>query len=362
MPFHRFLVLAALGTAAAAAEPPRPVTVAPAEQAPVVTRAEFTGSVTATRRSRLSPRTAGLIAAVKVDAGDRVKAGDVLVELDPALGELALARIRAELQQARIELADADRLYTEVRELADRGGFAKSEAESRETAARVKGSQVMQLEAQEKEQLELIARHRLIAPYDGVIAAKLADEGEWVQTATPVLDLVEVDRPRFDARVPQEFFARVKAGAAAEVRLDAYPGRAIAATVASVVPVKDPVTRTFLVRLGWTATEPAAAPGMSGRVIFRVEGDQPVVQVPRDAVVRFPDGSARVWTVDDSGGQPVARASTVQVGDSLADRIQVISGLESGARVVIRGNEGLQEGQAVEVLPAAGTDETPAEQ
>jgi RND family efflux transporter MFP subunit len=357
----RFLALAVLCSTAAAADPPRPVTVAMAEQAPVVTRAEFTGSVTATRRSRLSPRTAGLIASVKVDAGDRVKAGEVLVELDPVLGELALARIRAELQQARIELADADRLVAEVRELANRGGFAKSEAESRETAARVKGSQIQQLEAQEKEQLELIARHRLIAPYDGVIAAKLADEGEWVQTATPVLDLVEVDRPRFDARVPQEFFARVKVGAAAEVRLDAHPGRGIAATVASVVPVKDPVTRTFLVRLGWKSIEPAAAPGMSGRVVFRVEGDQPVVQVPRDAVVRFPDGSARVWTIDDSGGGTVARARPVELGDSLAHHIQVISGVEPGARVVVRGNEGLQDGQALEVLPAAGNPGMPSD-
>lgn len=351
------LIIATLA-AGAAAEAPRLVTLGQAVEAPVVTRLELTGTVTAQRRSRLSSRTAGLIATLHVDAGQMVKAGEVLMELDRELAEITLEQIGVELEQARIELTDARRLVTEVRDLTSRGGFAKSEAESRETAARVKSVIVRQLEIREKQQRAVIERHRLVAPYDGVISAKLADEGEWMPTGTPVVELVELTRPRMDVQMPQEHYAQLNDRTTVAVRLDADPHREFPGRVAVVVPVKDPVARTFLVRLEWDGGEVAAAPGMSGRAVFSFQSGRRAVQVPRDAVVRFPDGSAQVWTVAGEGGAAVAKAQGVTLGESLAETVQVLEGLAAGARVVVRGNEGLRDGQPVQVLPSPQTDAT----
>jgi RND family efflux transporter MFP subunit len=330
----------------------RPVTVETAVLAPVATRLQLTGSVSASHRSRLSARTSGLIQTMHVDAGVVVKAGDLLMELDPELAEFELERMDGELEQARIELADAERLFAEARELASRGAFPKSEADSRENAVEVKRATARQLEARSKQQRAIIERHRLVAPYDGVISQRFTDAGEWVETGTPVVELVALDHPRLDVQVPQEYFAKLAGESQVTVNFDAFPGREFDGRVVAIVPVKDPVARTFLTRVEWTDQGVKAGPGMSGSAVFEFKSDDQVVQVPRDAVVRFPDGSAKVWTLREEGGRTVADSRNVVLGESLTDSVRITQGLESGARVVVRGNEGLQEGQEVRVLPA----------
>jgi RND family efflux transporter MFP subunit len=352
MPLCRIILVFAATPALLGAEP-RPVTVETAVLAPVATRMELTGSVSARHRSRLSARTSGLIRTMHVDAGDIVKQGALLMDLDPELAEIELERMDGELAQARIELADAERLSTEARSLAARGAFPKSGADSRETAVEVKRAMARQLEARTKQQRAIIERHRLVAPYDGVISQRLADAGEWVQTGSPVVELVSLDQLRLDVQVPQEYFAKLAGESKVTVKIDAFPGREFVGRVVATVPVKDPVARTFLTRVEWTADEGAkAGPGMSGRAVFEFESDEKLVQVSRDAVVRFPDGSAKVWTLREDGGRTIAASRNVVLGESLTDSARITRGLEEGARVVVRGNEGLQEGQEVRVLPA----------
>lgn len=275
------------------------------------------------------------------------------MDLDPELAEIELERMDGELEQARIELADGERLFTEARALASRGAFPKSEADSRKSAVEVKRATVRQLEARTKQQRAIIERHRLIAPYDGVISQRQADAGEWVETGTPVVELVALDSPRLDVQVPQEYFAKLAGESKVTVKIDAFPGRDFAGRVVATVPVKDPVARTFLTRIEWTDEGVKAGPGMSGRAVFEFESDKRVVQVPRDAVVRFPDGSAKVWTLQDDGGRTIAASQNVVLGESLTDSVRITKGLEEGAQVVVRGNEGLQEGQEVKVLPTS---------
>ncbi len=214
----------------------------------------------------------------------------------------------------------------------------------------VKRAVASHLEARSKLQRSVIDRHRLVSPYDGVISRCLADAGEWVQTGTPVADLVALDNPRLDVQVPQEYFAALGGESGVTVRIDAFPGREFKGRVAATVPVKDPVARTFLTRIEWDDAGVNAGPGMSGRAVFEIRSDKRVVQVPRDAVVRFPDGSARIWTLGEKDGRVVAASKGVVPGESLADIIQVTSGLDAGARVIVWGNEGLEEGQPVKVL------------
>ncbi len=357
-PILRYVLLAGTLTCSLhAEEPAKPVTVAVVEKSPLISRVELTGSVTARRHSRLSARTAGLIATLRPDAGDVVKQGDVLVELDDELAALALERVQAEREQAVLEVAEAQRLVDEVRGLARSGAFTRSEAQTRETSLKLKSAILRQAEVQQREQAALVERHRLLAPFDGVISRKLAEEGEWVQTGTPVLELVETGNLRMDVQGPQELFARLKETPEVGVRLDVDPERVLSGKIAVAVPVKDAVTRTFLIRIAMEDPDQLAAPGISGRAVFSFTGDQPVVQVPRDAVVRFADGSAKVWKVVDEGVGTVVRSQVITLGPALTDQLEVLTGLEAGVRVVERGNEGLREGQAVQIFtPTSGKE------
>ncbi|MEX2578920.1 MAG: efflux RND transporter periplasmic adaptor subunit [Verrucomicrobiales bacterium] len=326
-----------------------PVVTAIAEKSEdVVRELSLTGSVTARREARLSSRTAGLVMEVKVDAGSEVEKGDVLVTLDTRLAELGLESIRAEIAREKIELAEARRRAEEARRLAETGGYAKSEAEALKAAAEVREATLRQLEVAEQEQIETIERHRLVAPFGGVIGRKLTEAGEWVPTGTPVLELVDTEKPRFDIQVPQEFVGRVSRAEKVKLRLDAYPDTAIDAAISVLVPVKDNVSRTFLTRLELDDPENLASPGMSGAAALSYRPDESdTVQVPRDAVVRFPDGTVKVWVVSRSGEQATVRSREIETGGSLANFTEILEGLEAGEEVVLQGNEGLREGQPV---------------
>ena len=142
----------------------------------------------------------------------------------------------------------------------------------------------------------------------------------------------------------QEFLAAIQNVEKATIVLDPFQTSPLKAKIDVVVPVKDPVSRTFLTRLTFEDPDSLASPGMSGKAILKVRAARPEsVSIPRDAVTRYPDGSATVWTVREEGGRQVARSVAVVTSGSLGETIEVIEGLNGGEQVVVRGNEGLSE-------------------
>jgi len=331
---------------------PNPVEVAKAESVKS-NSSEFTltGTVSSPRRANLSARTTGLVTELKVDAGSVVEKGDILLQLDPKLAQLDLELINTEIEQAEISLADAKRLVTEVAKLTKTGGFAKSESLTREAAVRLSETNLKQLQARKTLQAERIARHELRAPFNGVISSKITEEGEWVATGTPVLELISLQDLRFDLQVPQEFLKLVKDTGTITVTLDAYPNKKLKAKVAAIIPVKNQTSRTFLTRLNLIDPNQIASPGMSGTATIESRSsDKTTVKVPRDAVVRFPDGSAKVWILVENGENLTVTARTVKTAGELGETAEITEGLTGGETVILKGNEGLKENQEVKVI------------
>ncbi len=335
--------------------PVRVTTTVAAKSDGIVREFTLTGSVSARRESRLSARTEGLVQEVAVEEGSLVKPGDLLLTLDTRLASIELELIEARIAQAEIELAETIRREKEVEDVSRSGAFPRSEAESRTTTRRIAETALKQLQVQAGRQQELIERHRLVAPYAGVISEKLGEAGEWVETGTPVLELVETEGTRFDIRVPQEFLTQLSAAEDVIVVLDAFPDRGLPATIQAKVPVKDPSSRTFLTRLDLTDPEHLAAPGMSGTATIRYRSREgTTVGVPRDSVVRFPDGTAKVWIVEGTGDAATVASRPIRTGGTLGEITEIVEGLQGGERIVLRGNEALREGQGVEIVAPAG--------
>jgi len=343
------LLLAAL-SAQVRAQDAAPVRVVPPQVGTVADVLTLTGTVTSARAAELSPRVSGLVARVHVDAGSRVAAGDVLIELDAALARLELERVKAAVHEGRIQREEAERVRDEARRLVADRNIPKSQADAAEAEARLAAAAVARLEAEQRQQEEVVARHRLLAPFDGVVARKRTEAGEWVATGTPVLELVAVEDVRVDVQAPQERYDDLRRGVSVEVRADAMPGHTLEGRVAAVVPVKDPASRTFLVRVEVPENDAELTPGMSVNVSFRLDRSRGAITVPRDAVIRQPDGSALVWVVIEEGGRRVAAPRRVELGRPMGDTIEVRSGLERDATVVVRGNETLREGEPVRIL------------
>lgn len=334
------------------AQPVVPVEVALARLTSVVTEIPLTGTVTARDHASLSSRVSGLVSAVHVTAGDRVDEGTLLLSLDPTLENLGLMEARAASAEGRAILDEARRRREEARRLGPRKGISESEIRSAEAEVKIAEAKLERLHAAERTRQERVARHEVYAPFAGVVARRLAEEGEWVDTGTPVLELVGTKNLRLDLRVPQEHYANIDTDTRVSVRLDAMPSRSIDGRISAKVPLSDASSRTFLLRVQLADGKQGVTPGMSAQARLRIPGTERVLTVPRDAILRDAYGASRVWALEDVDGAPVAAQRSVQVGRSFDGNTEIRDGLEPGARVVVRGNETLREGQPVRVVNA----------
>lgn len=328
-----------------------PVTVVMPEQQNVGQQLTVTGTLTARQHARLSARTDGLVARVLVDAGDKVSAGEVLLELDPALANKQLQQLAAASRVTETELSETKRLVVEAEQLTAEQLFPETELAIRQAnMARAQALHQQALAALAQQQ-ELLARHQLIAPFDGVIAAKLTDAGEWVNLASPVLELVALSPLYLDVQMPQEHYQTLANVQRVTVRSDMQPDIEHSAEVLASVPVINPGARSFLIRLQLQAqpeqTQPLL-PGTSATAVFSMaaSGGQSV-WVPADAVLRHPDGSFSVFSVRNN----TAYRRLVTLGRRNSSGIEVSDGLPAGEAVVVRGNEILRDGQQVSITP-----------
>ncbi|MGE8359952.1 efflux RND transporter periplasmic adaptor subunit [Pseudomonas sp.] len=315
-------------------------------------RLYLSGTLTAERQARLSTRADGLVAQVHVDAGDHVEAGQVLLELDPAIAHQALLRARAQATEAAAVVRETQRLVVEAQRLVDRRAIATTELAARTAAFDLARAAEESARASAREQEEIVARHELPAPFSGVLAEKLTEAGEWVQRGTPVLSLVAIDRVRLDLRVPQERFEQIDVDAQVRVFADALNGESLPARIGARVPVTDPGARTFLLRLLVDDPQERLLPGTSARAEISLSHTrQDTVSIGRDAILRQPDGNYSLYVVEGDGGQSVARRRFVRLLHEQDGRAVVTGeGVEEGEWVVIRGNEALTDGQPVDVV------------
>lgn len=327
-----------------------PVTVVTATEQPIAETVPLTGTITSASSSALSPRVSGLVEEVHVDAGHRVEKGDTLIQLDTELAQLALTRARAAVSEARAQLDESIRLLREAEKLEASRNIPETQVEAARAEVAINRATLERLQSEQREQAERLRRHTLIAPFAGVIGRKLTEAGEWVDTGTTVLELVATNRLRLDVQAPQHLYTAIGEGMSVDVRVDALPDRQFEAQVGARVPVNDPTARTFLVRIPLDNREQLLTPGMSAKASFRVfTGDRGLV-LPRDAIIRLPDGTTNVWVVNTEPSPPTVSRKQVKLGRIMADTVAIKAGLEAGQQVVVRGNEVLSDGQPVRIL------------
>lgn len=335
---------------------PMPVYVVDARVAPVIENLPLTGTITSEHSAALSPRVSGLVNKVNVDAGDRVSKGDVLVELDSVMAKLALNSAQAAVNESKVALQEAERLSNEARDLAKSKNIPETTVQARIADVAMKKAAVIQLEAEYKQQEEIVKRHNIIAPFQGVVSRKLTEAGEWVQTGTPVIDLVATNQLRLDVHAPQEYFRLINDKTPVIIKLDATPGKTFTGKVFATVPVNNPDTRTFLIRILIKGADDIIFPGMSAQAVFKVKLEQEALQLPRDAIIQYPDGRNTVWIITKKDDSFIASEQQIQIGRSVSGNVIIRKGINPGSVVVIRGNERLQQGQPVKILEQETTD------
>ncbi|MFP4560959.1 MAG: efflux RND transporter periplasmic adaptor subunit [Thiohalorhabdus sp.] len=329
-----------------------PVKVQRAEKAPIVEEVRVTGTVTSPRVAQVSTSVGGLVKEMHVDSGHRVEAGAPLLELDRELEALELRQERAAVEEVREELADARRRLSEAERLARDQNLPESELRAREAEVRVAAATLERLQARADHQAARLERHRVEAPFTGVVARKRTAAGEWVEPGTPVVELVAVEELRLDFQAPQSHYPRIDEGTPVRVHLETAGDDPLEGEVGATIPVSDPEARTFTVRVHVDRDAAPLTPGMSASATLLLETGREGIVVPRDALLRHPDGRETVWVAREEGDKLTVQEQQVETGLTFDGQVEIPSGIGDGDRVVTRGNESLEEGQ--EVRPVDG--------
>jgi len=360
-------------TAEKAVERPRVsgVEVAVAESSRRERTAEVIGTVRSAKIAVVAAQVMGRIASIPVEEGSRVKAGAEIATIDDravraqysaaegAVAEAEAGREEVERAIAQAEAAKilAERTFERFRSLHEQKVVTAQEfdeVQAKRTMAEQDYRRALDRRAQVAARVEqakaqaaaagtTLSYTRITAPFAGVVTEKKADPGSMASPGMPILVLEDPGRYRMEASVPESFLGRLREGGRVTVVLDADPGREIPGTVSDVVPRIDPMTRTFTAKIDLPGVR-GLHTGMSGRIRFGT-GTATVVTVPWSAITRAA-GYEGLFAV---GEDNVARLWLVKPGERFGDRVEILSGVDPGTRVVVSPPEALVDGAQVEV-------------
>lgn len=334
------LALAACGKSEKAADDApvmpevRVATIGAASAAPAI---DGVGTVALRRESALGFTSAGRISRILVNEGDRVRAGQLLAQLDTTTVGADLARASAERERAAAE-------YKRSETLLQQGWITAPRVESARSSLRAAEAAV----AQTRFQRENAA---IVAPGPGIVLARLAEPGQVVAAGTPVLNMGE-EKSGYVVRVPlsDRDAAHVVMGANAQVTLAALDGATLSGRVIELGGRADRSTGTFIVEI-LLPDDPRLRSGQIGDVSITATGDaRTELRVPPSAVFAARAGVAFVYVVDS--GRGIVRLRQISIGDTGDAGIRVTGGLSPGEVVATSRIDRLIDGMKVRLAGA----------
>lgn len=303
--------------------------------------AQSVGSLRSRQSVTLRPEVAGRVAQIGFVEGQRVRKGQLLVQLDDVLQ-------RAELSQAQAALSIARANLKRNEELVAQAFVAQRVLDESRAALQVAEAQVALAQAR-------LARMRVVAPFDGTVGLRNINLGDYVKDGADLVNLEDTSRLTVDFRLPERYQSRIASGQPVRVELDALPGKVFQARIQAIDPLLDANGRSIAVR---AALPPSPGlelrPGMFARVTAVFATQVGALMVPEEAIV--PQGGKQFAVTlkregEGDGARQVSRRVEVQLGLRRGAQVQVLQGLTEGDTVVVAGQQRLQkDGTPVRVV------------
>ncbi|MGC9984117.1 MAG: efflux RND transporter periplasmic adaptor subunit [Polyangia bacterium] len=345
MKFAQIKSLIAYGHAAVAAGPPPEVVgTSLAKQATWENRIFSVGTIAPVRGVTVSNDSAGVVSAIKFESGQKVRRGQVLVELDSRVERAELASTQAQLSLARVSAGRARTLFKE-------DAVPKAQLDNAESALQSAAANAAALQAQ-------IDRKVVRAPFDGRLGIRLINLGQYLNPGTAITDLQSTDANYVDFTLPQQQLDQLAVGMAVRIN-EGLPGPRAEAAIAAIDPTLDPVTRSGRVRAAVRKMEGLVSPGMFVNVSVVLPQKRNVTLVGATSLIHASFGDS-VFAVeesqDDAGavvmgrdGKPakMARQQFVKTGEARGDFVEILEGVKQGQEIVAQGAFKLRNGAPV---------------
>jgi multidrug efflux pump subunit AcrA (membrane-fusion protein) len=368
---------------ASAADPAAtPVEVAVVQKDSINRAIDANGTLAAVDQVTVSSEADGRVKAIRADLGDRVIAGQVLIQLDGERQQYSLEQQQAVLARTLaqygaqdpqqlpeieetpdVKRADADlrqvqQAFDRASELFKRNLISQQDLDDASTALQSKkasyesalqNARNLRASIQASEAATRLASRSvrdtdIRAPFDGFVERRLVNLGELVKAQMPVMAIVRLDPLKVTAEVPEKMAPWLVKGRPVEVNVDAYRDRTFSGEVTRISPVVNTATRAFSFEALVANPEAALKPGTFARVHMDSGKVDEVLTLPH-AALQYRYGANRVFVVD--GGTLSMRE--IAVGERVGDRIEVVSGVEAGDRVAVTNVDTLVDGMPVTV-------------
>jgi len=318
-----------------------------------------TGTLHARESSALSAQVMDRVEKVLVREGDEVRAGQTLVILDDAVlrssADQADSTVKAAEQQESAAQTNADLAASTLaryRQLEAQKSVSPQEMDEMTRRAEAAAAQVAALKAQvnavRAQQAgagAMLAYARIVAPFDGTVTSRMIDPGAMAAPGVPLLQIDSAGPLQLQTTVPESAIERIRNGVKLDVTIDSLNGQSFPGSVIEIVPVADPATHSFLVKVALPLSKLLRA-GLSASAEIPA-GTKQAVLAPRSAIAMH--GSlATVLALDANG---IAQLRYVTLGQVHADRVEVLSGLSGGEKLVDDPSDRSLSGKRIEVQP-----------
>jgi RND family efflux transporter MFP subunit len=341
---------------------------------------ELVGTLAAVDQVTISSEADGKVSRILADLGDRVKAGQPLIQVDRekqqynfdqqrASLEKALAQLGApdaqhlpeaektpDVQKASADLAQAKQAFERANALFKRTLVPQQTLDDAATTLQSKqasydlslqNAKNLRASIQASEASMKLADRQLRdteirAPFDGIVEKRLVNLGELVKTQMPVMAIVRVDPLKVIAEIPEKMAPWIKEGQPVQLHVDAYPDRTFIGKVSRISPAVNTATRAFPFEALVPNQDAVLKPGTFSRVHIESGKVDTVMTLPY-SVMQYRYGVNRVYVVD---GDKLT-VHELKVGDRLGERIEIVSGVKAGDRVAASDIDKLVDGQKV---------------
>lgn len=284
----------------------------------------YTSTVEAYATNNIAPQSPSRIQKIYVEVGDFVRAGQIVAKMDDV-----------SLNQTRLSMTNDSLEYHRLKGLYEEGGVSKSDLDAMELKYNVTRSQYE----------NILENTILRSPISGVISARNYDRGD-MYTGNPIYVVEQITPVKLLVGISEADYTKVKKNDSVEITVDAIPGRTFAGRISRIYPTIDPSTHTFTSEIQVANADHALRPGMYARVkvLFGVNHS---VTVPDNCIVKQQGSAVRSVYVLQSDN--TVKETVVTLGRHFGTDYEILSGLNEGDTIVVKGQGSLKDGVKVNV-------------
>ena len=316
-------------------QPPAEISVVQAQTETWTPSIKAVGSIVAVNGIEVANEVPGVIQQINFESGDTVSKGDVLIRLDAAIDEAALQTRRAESQLNRQE-------FKRIGDLLPKRAVSQSQYDQSKSNYDAANARVNEAEAQ-------LSKKIIRAPFDGTVGIRLVDQGQYIATGTPIVEINMLDPIYADYTLSEKNLADVKVGYSVMATVAGAPDSEFSGKVSAINTSVNAETRTVRIRATLANSDQRLRPGMFASVKTLQPQDDTVVTVPRTAISYNTYGDFAFVVEDNDEGQKVATRRSVRSGTTRDGRVAILEGLKDGEIIVSKGLLRLRSGQSVKV-------------